>query len=387
MLIQGEDILTEQPAQASSQVVARRAAAFVLSCTVCDAQFDPSVRNVRCGLCGGTLVVSRPQSASSSSASLPRINLGQGRTPTVKLTNVGASIGVARLTAKLEYLAPTGSFKDRGSATLIAAAVEEGVSEFVEDSSGNAGASMAAYAAAVGAKAHIFAPASAAEGKLDQIRVFGARLHVIEGPRQAATDAAVAFAEDYDIPYLSHALSPWFVEGMKSFAEEIMDSEDMPTDIVLPVGNGSLLLAMASVFGPDSQISGERVRVPRLHAVQSDVIHPLVALVKGDTNHLADGAVPKTVASGISVTSPPRLQEMAQAVSGTGGSVVTVGDGAMSDWQRRLASSEGIFCEVTSAAALAGLESLVADGVIESSAKVLVPLTGSGLKEPLRSQT
>ena len=385
MPIQPENDLTDRAPQAPSRIVARRAAEYVLACTVCDAQLNPTVRNVRCNHCGGTLTISRPQPRSSEGGLFPSINLGQGGTPTVKLAKVGASIGVADLTAKIEYLAPTGSFKDRGSATLIAAAVEEGVTEFVEDSSGNAGASMAAYAAAAGVKAHIFAPATAAEGKLDQIRVFGARLHLIDGPRQAATDAAVAFAAGHNLSYLSHALSPWFVEGMKSFAEEVSNSDDLPTDIVLPVGNGSLLLAMASVLGSDARVASERVALPRLHAVQSDAIHPMAAVVNGEPDHLVDKVAPRTVASGISVTSPPRLQEMAAAVVGTGGNVVTVGDRSMLDWQGKLASSEGIFCEVTSAAAFAGVESLVANGVIDASAKVLVPITGSGLKEPLHT--
>ena len=97
---------------------------------------------------------------------------------------------------------------------MVSAALEEGVMEFVEDSSGNAGASLSAFAAAAGMKAHIFVPASTSESKLNQIRVYGATLHLIEGPRQAATKAAQAMVAQKDVLYLSHNYSAYFAEGM-----------------------------------------------------------------------------------------------------------------------------------------------------------------------------
>ena len=356
-----------------------RARDYALACTVCGKTQLPSVRVVRCTDCEGTLIIVGANGRIDRSEWISLATLGQGSTPTIPLPRVRGMLGVASVRAKLEYLAPTGSFKDRGSAALIAAAAEEGVVEFVEDSSGNAGASMAAYAAAMGMRAHIFAPASASPGKLDQIRVFGAQLHAVEGSRQEVTDAAIAFAGERGIPYLSHALSPWFVEGMRSFAEEIREYERLPTDVVIPVGNGSSLLAMASVFW---DVQSQDKPAPRLHAVQSCAVGPLVRAVQGGESK-GDGLARSTIASGISVASPPRLAEMVNAVNVSGGSAVTVSDAAMSRWQRTLAASEGIFCEVTSAAALAGVEKLISEGAIDNTACVLVPITGSGLKEPL----
>ena len=122
-------------------------------------------------------------------------SLGEGDTPYVQLPAAGRLLGIERLFGKLEFLNPTGSFKDRGSAMMMAAAVEHGVEEVVEDSSGNAGASVAAYAARAGIKAHIFVPDAAPEAKLRQIRAYGAELHAIEGSREDATAAAVAFED------------------------------------------------------------------------------------------------------------------------------------------------------------------------------------------------
>ena len=256
---------------------------------------------------------------------------------------------------------------------LISAAAEEGVGEFVEDSSGNAGASMSAYAARAGIKAHIFAPSTAAAGKLDQIRIFGAQLHLIDGPRQAATDAAAEFAKEHDIPYLSHALSPWFAEGVKAMVFEIEFAGFDATDIVAPAGNGALLIGSYAGY-----LDTDR---PRIHCVQSDAVQPLIRAVSGETWD-ADEAQP-TVASGISVSAPPRASQAARAVASSGGSAVAVSDSSMLEWQNRLAQEAGIFCEVTSAAAFAGLETLARSGRIGKDARVVVPITGSGLKEPL----
>ena len=366
--------------RSADDVIATRAEDYALACTVCGKGHAPTVRTVRCAECTGTLTIAGVNGRRARADWVASVELGQGGTPTIELPSVRDALGVASVLAKIEYLAPTGSFKDRGSAVLIAAAAEEGVSEFVEDSSGNAGASMAAYAAAMGIRAHIFAPASASSGKLDQIRVFGAQLHAIDGTRLEVTEAAMEFGRERGIPYLSHALSPWFIEGMRSFAEEVRESEQSPSDVVLPVGNGSLLLALAGVFW-DGQSAGNTA--PRLHAVQSCAVNPLVRAVWGEEESAGDAQAQRTIASGISVSSPPRLAEMVNAVNASGGTAVTVSDAAMSRWQQRLAESEGIFCEVTSAAALAGLEMLIGDGVIGESASVLVPITGSGLKEPL----
>ena len=180
-----------------AKVLEARSERFELVCADCGSVADAaSVRNVYCG-CSGVYDI-RYFDTSDAVGGLPlagevAVDLGQGNTPLVNLDRMAEELGIGALWAKLESCSPTGSFKDRGSAVLVSAAAEEGIGEFVEDSSGNAGASMSAYAARAGMQAHIFAPSSAAQGKLDQIRIFGAELHLIDGPRQAATDAAAEF--------------------------------------------------------------------------------------------------------------------------------------------------------------------------------------------------
>lgn len=357
---------------------------FAFRCIRCGSGAPASVFNLHSDCCQLPFEVEYSARPDGKSPRLPLrygrpgVSLGEGDTPLVELKKLAPAIGIRGLWAKLEFQAPTGSFKDRGSAVLISAAVEAGVREFVEDSSGNAGASLSAYAAAADLKAHVFVPASAARGKLDQIAVFGATLHPVEGPRQAATDAARTFAAERGLPYLSHNLSPYFGEGMKAFAFEIAEVASTIDHILFPVGNGSLLVGAERGF-QELREAGRVAHVPQLHAVQADGVQPLLALLMRKPSP----QVRPTVASGIAVSSPPRGLQVVAAVQRTGGTGVAVTDSAILEWRRRLAATEGIFCEATSAAALAGLEQLVRAGRIGASDGVLLPITGSGLKEPL----
>ncbi len=360
-------------------ILEQRRRCFSLKCGACSRiACSPSVRNVHCR-CGGIYQI-QYRSEQEAVWEMPLadasnlIRLGQDFTSGINLQRIADHLGIEAIIAKLECGSPTGSFKDRGSATLVSAAVEEGISEFVEDSSGNAGASMAAYAAAAGIKAHIFAPSTAAKGKLDQIRIFGAELHLIDGPRQAATDAAADFARKNGILYLSHALSPWFAEGVKKIAHEVQtENATKVTDFVVPAGNGSLLIGIDAGYEPYLK--------PRLHCVQSEAVRPIASLVNSEHWSTSDAA--STVASGIAVSAPPRAEQAAQAVIRSGGAAVTVSDESILEWQRRIAEMEGIFCEATATAAFAGLEKLVASEIVSAESIVVVPITGSGLKEPL----
>ncbi|MHC4398719.1 MAG: threonine synthase [Planctomycetota bacterium] len=308
-------------------------------------------------------------------------SLGEGNTPLVSLERNAEELGLRSLWAKLEFMAPTGSFKDRGSAVLVTMGRELGVTEFVEDSSGNAGASLSAYATAAGIKAHVFAPANAASGKLNQIKVFGATLHKIEGPRQAATEAAETFVAKRELVYMSHNLSPYFSEGMKTASYELVQMLGEEVEhVVLPVGNGSLLIGMARGY-QELLEAGTIERIPRFHGVQAHAVRPVVAALNGENWSHKD--IQPTRASGIAVSKPPRLAEMIACIHATEGAGVTISEDSLTTWQKRLASSEGIFAEMTSAGALAGLEKLIKSGAIERGATVCVPITGSGLKEPL----
>ena len=308
------------------------------------------------------------------------LTLGEGDTPVTKLPTIGKNLPFRQLYAKLEFLNPTGSFKDRGTASMLSVAQEHGVTELVEDSSGNAGASVSAYAARAGIKSHIFVPADAPEAKLRQIKAYGTVVHSIEGSRAAVTAAAVSYCHENGLVYTSHMLSPYFAEGTKAFAYEVADQfgREIPPNIVFPVGNGALLIGAYNGFR-ELRRSGHIDQIPKLHCVQSRNVMPLVSAFNGQYWH-ADQAV-KTIAGGISIAAPSRQWQILEILRLTGGSAVAVGESSILQMQRDLAEQEGIFAEPTSAAAFAGLETLADNGVIHPGGDVLVPVTGFGLKD------
>ena len=309
----------------------------------------------------------------------PAVTMGEGGTPIVALPSVQETMGGVRVVAKLEFMNPTGSFKDRGTATMLSVAMEHGVRAVVEDSSGNAGASVAAYAARAGIAAHVFAPQSAPEAKMGQIRVYDAETHPTPGPREASTEAAVEFQRGHGMVYASHNLSPYFVEGTKTFAYEVTTQmETGPDHIVIPVGNGSLLIGAWKAYR-ELMATGVVDHVPRLHAIQAEAVMPIASEIMGTS--WTPGAT--TIAGGIAVGSPPRLRQALRAIRDSGGTSVAVTDASIVRWQKLLAAREGIFAEPTSAAAFAGLELLAERGVVGRDEIALVPVTGFGLKDAM----
>ncbi len=364
-----------------TQVYSSTMNSHTLQCTACSRDHAPNIRTLSCSHCSAPLVVTYPQHANPILC-IPPVSLGEGRTPVVPLPSIAESLGLTSLYAKLEFASPTGSFKDRGTAVMLAAARFFGVDEIVEDSSGNAGASVAAYSTRCGIKAHIFAPDSAPRAKLNQIRVYGAETHLIPGPREAATDTALAFCEENDLVYASHNLSPYFLEGTKTFAHELPTDFPgrLPDHIVMPVGNGSLILGTWNGL-KEIKRRGAIDTLPRLHAIQADAVRPIVAAFQYEP--WTPDPANRTIAGGISVAQPPRLNHVLHVLRQCGGQSLSVADSEIELWQTRLARTEGLFCEPTSAAAFAGLSRLLDSEVISPDETVLVPITGSGLKDPV----
>jgi hypothetical protein len=166
---------------------------------------------------------------------LSRADLGASRTP---------MLSVGSINVKCDYISPSGSFKDRGAFMLAALAIGLGATSVIVDSSGNAGAAMAAYCARIGVPCTVVAPASAPQGKLAQSRAYGATVVAVEGPRAAATDAALEMAADGGF-YASHVENPFFTEGTKTWAFEVFEQlGEAPAEVVMSVGNGSLFLGV-----------------------------------------------------------------------------------------------------------------------------------------------
>lgn len=303
------------------------------------------------------------------------VSLGEGFTPLVETSIYGVPIQ-----AKVEYMSPTGSYKDRGTAVLVSFLnARGGIRSVVEDSSGNAAASLSAYAARAGIKARIFVPADASPSKLGQIAIYGSELHMIEGSRRAAAEAAHEAAQkEY---YASHVFSPIFMTGLRTFAYEGVEQLgwQAPDNLVFPVGHGTFLLGTYQGF-QDLVTAGVIDRMPRFFAVQSRAYAPVFEAYRRGLKDVADVGAGDTIAEGIRISHPPRGPQVLEVVRQTGGAVLTVTDLEVIQAQHAMARL-GLFIEPTSAVAAAGLRKL--DRVLGEGEVTIVPLTGSGLKVPV----
>lgn len=302
-----------------------------------------------------------------------RVTLGEGGTPLL-----AANIDGAAVSLKLDYLCPTGSYKDRGSAVGVSKLKEWGITEFVEDSSGNAGASMAAYAAAAGMKAAIFVPASASGGKLAQIGLYGADLRRIPGTREDTAAAAWEAAQSGF--YASHNWSPYFLAGLKTLAYEIAEQLrwSAPDWVVTPCGNGGLLAGLHQGFR-DLMQAGITKSMPRLAAAQAQRCDPIFRAWQNGLDHIPTAEKQETAAEGISCAKPVRGREIIAALRDSNGVVETVSEEAIWKWVEQMGRL-GCYIEPTSATAPAAASALIGRGVIPRDANVVVVLTGNGLK-------
>ncbi len=301
------------------------------------------------------------------------VTLGEGSTPLIPVNWEGREVLV-----KLDYLCPTGSYKDRGSTVMLSKLKAWGLSQIVEDSSGNAGASVAAYAAVAGIQADIYIPESTSSGKALQITLYGAHLVRVPGSREDTSKAAWEAAKLTF--YASHNWSPYFLAGMKTTAYEICEQLDWesPDWVVAPVGGGSLLLGLFLGF-KDLHQAGIISRIPQLAAIQSDRCAPIVAAWKDGLDEVSPAIPREMVAEGIAVTRPVRGREVLEAIRASDGRAAVVSDEEIWAALEKLGRL-GLYVEPTSAVVMAALSNLGRQEVICRDQRVVLVLTGSGLK-------
>ncbi len=300
------------------------------------------------------------------------ISLGEGWTPLLRLSSSSDQL----IYVKNETLNPTGSFKDRGAAFLINTIQGED-KIVIDDSSGNAGAALAAYAARAGRRARIFVPAHAPEAKKAQIERYGAELVPIDGNRDQVAAAADAFSLQPNIFYASHVWHPGYALAMQTIAWEIWEQlgRRAPEWVILPAGNGSLLRGVRWGFR-SLQKAKYIKKLPRMVAVQAENCAPLAAFLAGKYQEGRYQALP-TLADAIAIPNPPLIEAMAAAVRKTHGKVVTIPETAIQLAQRDLAR-KGFYVEPTSALPYAALEYLSTDFAPHDT--VVLILTGHGFK-------
>lgn len=373
---------------ASAQAAGIGAEPYV--CSACGVGYGEDDLRWRCS-CGGALDFRMPAVSAAgfrpaasgvwryadvlpSGAVAGRVSIGEQATPLVASDRLGALL-------KLEYLLPSGSYKDRGAAVLASRLRELGVGDVVLDSSGNAGAAVSTYCLAAGIGASVFVPAGNSAAKLAQTVALGARLRPVPGPRTAATRAALEAAGTSF--YASHNWSPDFHAGLATMAFEIWEQLGgrVPSAVLAPCGNGGIVLGLSAGF--DALRRGGLIeRPPRLLAVQSAVFGAVAdAFARGLDVPELQSLGTRTIAEGIACELPVRGAQVLAAIRRSDGLAITVSEQEIIDAALRLASS-GFYAEPTGAVGYAGLGKLRAgrggDAVLGDTPVVV--LSGSGLK-------
>ena len=312
----------------------------------------------------------------------PVISLGEGSTPLVPAPRLSALTGL-EVHLKYEGLNPTGSFKDRGMVVAVAKAVEDGARAIICASTGNTSASAAAYGAAHGLEVVVVLPAGRiAMGKLLQAVVAGARIVAVDGNFDAALRVVRALAEQDDHPItLVNSVNPYRLEGQKTGAFEVCDDLGGAPDILaIPVGNAGNISAYWAGFR-EYAAAGLVASTPAMYGFQAAGAAPLVS--GRPVDH------PDTIATAIRIGNPASWDKAIAARDESGGRIDAVTDDEILAAYRALATEEGIFCEPSSAASVAGVTGLApaGSGAIDRDALVVCVLTGTGLKDPTTAET
>ncbi len=363
----------------------------MLFCEACSVSYPESDKKWRCD-CGAPLQLTgwdMPFAPDASrqglwryASSLPIerpdevVSFGEGSTP---LVHRSWQAGGKHIQAhfKLDYLCPSGSYKDRGMALLMNRLRELGITEVIEDSSGNAGAAMSAYAAATNIRCQIFVPDYTSEGKCVQIAMHGAELVRVPGTREDTTHAAEKAADS--IYYASHNWSPYFAHGIKTYAFELVEQLGRAPDVIIvPAGQGSLVIGAHLAFN-EMLAAGSISNRPRILAVQSVQCAPLYKAWAEKSNTFIPIDKGSTLAEGIASATPVRDTEVLAAVNASKGKWMAIEEDAIWKALNQLASV-GLYVEPTSAIAAAALEQAVLEGEIGENECAAVLLSGSGLK-------
>lgn len=298
-----------------------------------------------------------------------QVTLGEGMSPIVPLSD--------HILLKMDYMMPTLSFKDRGAAALISHCRAIGVKRVVQDSSGNAGNSVAAYCARAGIECEIFVPEGTSPKKIDMIRAHGAICTIVPGSRDHCADVCRAKVEQEGLYYANHVYNPFFYEGTKTYIYEVYEQLGrIPKHILIPVGNGTLFLG--AIRGLEHLLrSGCIEQMPQIIAIQSENCDPLL---QANAQGLAVPAAVharQTFAEGIAISRPMRGEEILRLSQKYGVIFIHAPEDQILTARAELAR-RGIYCEHTTAANYAAYQEYCKQ--FGSVADCLIPMCGAGLK-------
>lgn len=311
------------------------------------------------------------------------IQLGEGDTPLLPLKRIGKELGLRRLYLKDESLNPTGTFKARGLSAAISKAKELGIKKVIIPTAGNAGGAMAAYAARGGLEAYIFMPKDTPLANIEESRIAGATVILINGLISEAAGMAGEKARAEGWFDVSTFKEPYRAEGKKIMGYELAEAFGwiLPDVILYPTGGGTGLVGMWKAF-EEMEAMGwlESDKKPRLVAVQSEGCAPFIKAFHENAPFCDFWINAQTIASGLRVPKSFADQIVLSNLRQSNGNAIAVSDEQILAAQKRLAATEGIFAAPEGAATLAGLTKLIEQGWINPEEQIVLFNTGTGLK-------
>jgi threonine synthase len=310
------------------------------------------------------------------------VGLGEGGTPLLPLARLAAHLGLRHLWAKDEGQNPTGTFKARGLGMAITRARTLGARGFLIPSAGNAGGAAAVYAARAGLPCAVIVPRATPAAAVAEALIGGAHVFTIEGSIATAGRIVGKAAPLIGWFDLSTLKEPYRLEGKKTMGLELAEQLDWgaPDVLLYPTGGGTGLVGIAKAYDELRAMGWVRDTPPRFVSVQAAGCAPVVKAFHEGAETTAAWADPVTSAAGLRVPSPFAGRQMLQVIRQTGGDAIAVSDGAIADAQRRLARLEGIWTAPEGAALVAALGQLREAGRLAPDARVVLVLTGAGIK-------
>jgi len=377
-----------------------------LACSDCGKHYDPSQVQTFCPDCQAPLLAQYDLTAARQtldrdaiSRRLPgmwrwhellpvhdpeaRLTLGEGDAPLLHVPRLGRELGLNNLYVKEEGQNPTGSFKARGLAAAISKAKELGIQKVIIPTAGNAGGAMAAYAARGGLQAYIFMPKDTPIANVEESRIAGATVILIDGLISEAAGMAGVKARAEGWFDVSTFKEPYRAEGKKIMGYELAEAFgwELPDVIIYPTGGGTGLVGMWKAFEELETLGWlNHTARPRMVAVQADGCAPVIKAFQENKPFCDFWVGAHTIASGLRVPKSFADQIILEDIRQSGGTAVAVSDEALSAAQKQLAALEGIFAAPEGAATLAALIQLVKDRWIKPDERIVIFNTGTGLK-------
>ncbi len=312
-----------------------------------------------------------------------QVFLGEGDTPLLTLPHLETQLGLSQLYVKDESSNPTGTFKARGLAAAVSKAKELGVEKVIIPTAGNAGGAMAAYAARAGLKAHIFMPRDTPHANIEESRMAGAEVVLVDGLISDAAGMAGEKARAEGWFDLSTFKEPYRVEGKKVMGYELAEAFgwELPEVIIYPTGGGTGLVGMWKAFAELEALGWlENTKRPRMVSVQADGCAPVVKAFEAKALFCDFWTNAHTIASGLRVPKSFADSLILQDIYESQGTAVAVSDEAILESQKQLAAAEGIFAAPEGAATLAALKELINQNWVQPEERIILFNTGSGLK-------